>query len=155
MHVVSHCRNSLPSIGRRHDVILEQPVKMIRKTGHSATVEKVFPGTILRPDIVITTTTPQIIINITVTFDAPKSLLAGYERKIAKNAHLDTTLPVVIGALESWLLANNSVAASLDIRPKSWCCFQRKSRLIAIQGSMRVIFRPLRGIDDDETGPEP
>ena len=118
-HVVSHCRTNLPAIGRRHDVILEQLVKVIRKAGHSATVNKVFPGTILKPDIVITTTTPHIIIDLTVTFDPPESLLAGYERKIAKYGHLGTTLPVVIGALGSWLPSNNSVATSLGIQPKS------------------------------------
>ena len=154
-HVVSHCRINLPALGRRHDAILEHLVKVIRKAGHSATVNKVFPGTILRPDIVINTTTPHIIIDLTVTFDAPESLLAGYEGKVAKYGHLGTTLPVVIGALGSWLPANNIVAASLGIRPKSWCCFRRNSRLMAIQASMRVVSRHLRGTEDDETGPEP
>ncbi|KAK4027213.1 hypothetical protein OUZ56_016225 [Daphnia magna] len=44
---------------------------MIVKAGHATRVNKVFPGTSLRPDIIIKSILPIIIIDLTITFDAP------------------------------------------------------------------------------------
>ncbi|KZS02867.1 Uncharacterized protein APZ42_034540 [Daphnia magna] len=44
---------------------------MIVKAGHATRVNKVFPGTSLRPDIIITSILPIIITDLTITFDAP------------------------------------------------------------------------------------
>jgi hypothetical protein len=154
-HVTSHCRCNLPLIGRRHDSVLAELAKAIRKAGHNIEVNRVFPGTNLRPDIVVTSTTPCIIIDLTITFDAPESLHAGHERKVEKYGSLGPTLPVVIGALGSWLPSNNAVAATLGIRPKAWRILRRKCRLLSIQGSVQIISRHLRGSDDDQTGENP
>ena len=67
---------------------LEQLIKVIIKAGHVATVNKVFPGTILRPRIIIITTTHHIIIDLTVYLDVPETLLARYKRKDAKHEYL-------------------------------------------------------------------
>ncbi len=149
-HVTSHWRVSLPEIWRRHDAILEELANIIRKAGHTVRVNLVFPDTILRPEVVLTSTTPQLIIGVTVPFDAPESLQAGFDRKVAKYWHLDPTLPLVVGALESWLPTNNTLASSLGIRPNAWRRFGRKSRLAAIQGTMKVVSHHLRAADNDE-----
>ncbi len=102
-------------------------------------------------------TPPPIIIDLTITFDAPESLNAGYARKIEKYSCLGLTLPFVIGALGSWLPSNNTVATSLGIRPTPWRRLRRKCRLMAIQGSVAIINRHIRGnqVEDDATAPAP
>ena len=99
-HVTSHCQVNLPEIGRRHDVILEGLANVIRKAGHTVRINLAFPGTTLHPDVV-TSSTPQLIIDVMVPFDAPESLQAGYNLKVTKYGHLGPTLPFVVGALGS------------------------------------------------------
>ena len=54
LHATSHFRRNLLTIGRRHDLVLLEIVKTITGAGHEATVNnRVFPGSILRPDFVI------------------------------------------------------------------------------------------------------
>jgi hypothetical protein len=149
-HITSHCQVNLPEIGRRHDVILEELANVIRKAGHTARINKAYPGTTLRPDVVVTSSTPEVIIDVTVPFDAPESLQAGYDLKVAKYGHLGPTLPFVVGALGSWLPSNNAVATSLGIRPSAWRCLRRKSRLAAIQGSMGIVSNHLRAGSNDD-----
>jgi hypothetical protein len=79
------------------------------------------------------------IIELTVPFDTPESLQAGYDLKVTKYGHLGPTLPFVVGALGSWLPSNNAVATSLGIRPRAWGRLRRKSRLAAIQGTMKIV----------------
>lgn len=67
-------------------------------------VNRVFPGSILRQDIVISSVTPPIIIiDLTITFDASEFLNADNARKIEKYSCLGLTLTFVIGALGSRL----------------------------------------------------
>ncbi|XP_046632270.1 uncharacterized protein LOC124311947 [Daphnia pulicaria] len=149
-HVTSHCRSNLPAIGRRHDLVLAEIVKTITRAGHAASVNRVFPGSTLRPDIVIPSTDPPTIIDLTITFDAPESLDAGHARKIEKYSCLGLTLPFVIGALGSWLPSNNAVAVALNIPPAPWRRLRRKCRLMAIQGSVSIIHRHIHGHGDDQ-----
>ena len=128
-HVTSHCPVTLPEIKRSHDAILEELANIIRKAGQTVRVNLAFPGTMLRPDVVVTSTTPHIIIDLTIPFDAPESLQPGFDRKLVKYGHLCPTLPLVIGALGSWLPSNNAVASSLNILPNAWRRFRRRSRL--------------------------
>jgi hypothetical protein len=86
--------------------------------------------------------TPQVIIDLTIPFDAPKSLKVGFDRKVPKYGHLGPTLPVVIGTLGSWMPFINAVSNSLSIRPNSWRRFRRRSHLLVIQGTMRVVSKP-------------
>jgi hypothetical protein len=46
----NHCRSNLPAIGRRHDLVLTEIVKNITEAGQEVTVNRVFPGSNLRPD---------------------------------------------------------------------------------------------------------
>jgi hypothetical protein len=56
----------LPEIGRRHDVILEELANVIRKAGQTVRINLAFPGTTLLPDVVVTSSTTQMIIELTV-----------------------------------------------------------------------------------------
>ena len=50
-HITSHCQVNLPEIGRRHDVILEELANVICKAGHTARINKAYPGTASPPVI--------------------------------------------------------------------------------------------------------
>jgi hypothetical protein len=127
--------------------VLEEIVSTIRKAGHDFQVNQVFGDSSLRPDIVVFSTTPPTIIDLTVPFDAPESLAAGYNRKVEKYGQLGPTLPFVIGALGSWLPSNNSIASALGIRPGAWTALRRICRLLAIRGSIRIISDHIRRND--------
>jgi hypothetical protein len=152
-HVTSHCRNNLPAIGRRHDSVLTEIVKTITRSGHTSRVNRVFENSTLRPDIVVTSLTPNIIIDLTITFDAPESLHAGFARKVEKYICLGLTLPFVIGALGSWLPSKNAVATTLGIQPSAWTRLRRKCRLMATEGSIAIISRHIRGNRDEDDEP--
>jgi hypothetical protein len=119
-YVTSHCCNNLPAVGRRHDSILAEIVKTISRSCHTSRVNRVFENSTLRPDIVVTSSTPNIIIDLTIIFDSPESLHAGFARKVEKYSCLGLTLRFVIGALCSWLPSNNEVAATLGFQPSAW-----------------------------------
>jgi hypothetical protein len=57
--------------------VLKVFVDYIRKAGHVIQINQAFRDSSLRPDIVISSTTPPTIIDLTIPFDAPESLLAG------------------------------------------------------------------------------
>jgi hypothetical protein len=134
LHVISHCLSDLPAIGHRQNLVFMEIFKNNNGAGHEATVNRVFPGSILIPDILVTLATPPIIIDVAITFDAPKGLTTGHPRKIEKYSCLGLTLPFVIGALGSWLPSNNAVAATLGILPVPWRHLRKKCRLMAIRG---------------------
>jgi hypothetical protein len=154
-YVTSHCRNNLPAVGRRHDSILAEIVKTISRSCHTSRVNRVFENSTLRPDIVVTSSAPNIIIDLTITFDAPESLHAGFARKVEKYSCLGLTLPFVIGALGSWLPSNNAVTATLGIQPSAWTRLRRKCQLMVIQGSTAIISRHIRGKRDEDDEPPP
>lgn len=108
---------------------------------------------------VITFITPNLIIDLTVTLDAPDSLQAGYDRKVAKKSTFGTTLLVVLWALGSWMPFNNEVVKTLGFRPIIWRCCRGKSRLLAIQGSMRIVASHFRSnhecLNDASSRPVP
>jgi hypothetical protein len=149
-HVTSHCRSNLSAIFRRHDLVLSEIVKTVTGAGHEVTVNRVFSGSVLRPDIVFSSANPPIIIDLTITLNYPESLDAGYARKIEKYSCLGLTLPFVVGALGSWLPSNNAVAAAFSIHREPWRRFRRKCRLLAIQGSVAIINRHIRGNVDEQ-----
>jgi hypothetical protein len=57
--------------------VLKVFVDYIRKAGHVIQINQAFRDSSLRPDIVISSTTPPTIIDLTIPFDVPESLLAG------------------------------------------------------------------------------
>jgi hypothetical protein len=156
-HVTSHCHNNLAAIGRRHhDLVLAEIVKTITRSGHTSHVNRVFENSILRPDIVVTT--PNIIIDLTITFDAPESLYAGFANKEEKYSCLGLTLSFVIEALGSWLPSNDAVTTTIRIQPSAWMRLRRKCRLMAIRGSIDIISRHIRGnreMDEDPPSTQP
>lgn len=72
-HVTSKCQVNLPASGRRHEEVLEALVDTIQKVGNETRVHQVFPDPFLRPDIVVSSTTPPNIIDVTIPFDAFRS----------------------------------------------------------------------------------
>ena len=133
--------------------MLAEIVKTITRSGHTSRVNRVFENSTLRPDIVVTSLTPNIIIDLTITFDAPESLHAGFARKVEKYICFGLTLPFVIGALGSWLPSKNAVATTLGIQPSAWTRLRRKCRLMAIEGSIAIISRHIRGNRDEDDEP--
>jgi hypothetical protein len=61
---------NLPSIGRRHDEVLEVFADYIRKAGHAIQINQAFRDSSFRPDIVVSSTKSPIIIDLTIPFDA-------------------------------------------------------------------------------------
>jgi hypothetical protein len=137
-------------------LVLAEIVKTITRSGHTSHVNRVFENSTLRPDIVVTT--PNIIIDLTTTFDAPESLYAGFANKEEKYSCLGLTLSFVIGALGSWLPPNNAVTSTIRIQLSAWMRLRRKCRLMAIQGSIGIISRNIRGnreMDEDPPSTHP
>jgi hypothetical protein len=87
--------------------------------------------------------------DLTITFDTPESLDAGHAKKIKKCSCLGLTLPFVICAFCLWLPSKNAVATTLSIPPASSCRLWIKCRLMAIQGSVAIIYRHIHGNQDE------
>lgn len=134
-HVTSNCQVNLLASGRRHEEVLEALMDTIQKVGNESRVNKVFPDTFLRPDIVVSSTTPPNIIDVTIPFDAP-DLFAGLDQKIEKYRQLWRTIIFYIGGLGSWLLQQHD--ASLGVRHRASINKQSKSWLV-ISDSIRII----------------
>jgi hypothetical protein len=137
-------------------LVLAEIVKTITRSGHTSHVNRVFENSTLRPDIVVTT--PNIIIDLTITFDAPESLYLGFANKEEKYSCLGLTLSFVIEALGSWLPSNDAVTTTIRIQPSAWMRLRRKCRLMAIQGSIGIISRHIRGnreMDEDPPSTQP
>ena len=60
----------------------------------------------LRPDIKITANNTIYIVDITVVFDDVDNLVNAAERKRSKYANLGLVIPIVVGAMGSWLPDN-------------------------------------------------
>jgi hypothetical protein len=112
------------------------------KAGHVIQVNQVFRESSLRPDNVVSSTTPPTIINLTIPFDAPESLLAGYNRKVEKYGKLQPTIPFVIGGLGSWLLSNNSITGALGFRPGAWTALRRRTVVLASNDPHVLLLYP-------------
>jgi hypothetical protein len=137
-------------------LVLAEIVKTITRSGHTSHVNRVFENCALRPDKVVTT--PNIIINLTITFEAPESLYAGFANREEKYSCLGLKLSFVIGALGSWLPFNDAVTTTITIQPSGWISPRRKCRLMAIQGSIDIISRHIRGnreMDEDHPSTQP
>ena len=149
-HVVSACQNSMVLATERHDAVQNLLVGLLRRYGHSVEVNKQFAGSVLRPDIVITSTEQPILIDVTVTWDDPASLSRAQQEKISKYQQLGQILPFVVGALGSWPPETQEIQQTLQIHPRDWNYLRRRARLAAIQGTTKIINHHLNYTDEHE-----
>ena len=59
--------------------------------------------------------------------------------KMEKYRHLGTVLPLVVGALGSWLPTNDEIAIALGFSRRKWSFIRRRVKLLAIQGTTKII----------------
>jgi hypothetical protein len=142
-HVVCCCQvNSALSINR-HNSILDLMVTEAEALGHSVSVNRAIDSTGMRPDIVVTSTNPAIIIDVTVPLSSAEGLERARNKKIEKYKDLGSVLPLVVGSLGSWLPSNDAISLALSIPGRRWNNLKRKMKLLAIQGTTRIIAKHL------------
>ncbi|KZR95542.1 Uncharacterized protein APZ42_010694, partial [Daphnia magna] len=129
----------------RHDAILDRLQEAINKAGHTTRKNRAYGNSSLRPDLVVDTDDGALIIDITVPFDEPSNLQLAHERKVTKYTHLGNTMPFVVGSLGAWLPSNDLIARAVGIGAVGWNKVRRDTRLLAIQGSLRIAREHIRG----------
>ena len=134
----------------RHNSILSLLSQVLRRNGHEIDVNMALHDSPLRPDIVVTSSSPRLLIDVTVPFDTATNLFAAYRKKIEKYQHLCLVLPFVVGALGAWLPSNDEIKSALGIPPRAWNGLRRRARLLAIQGTTGVISSHLTHNDAKE-----
>ena len=90
------------------------------------------------PDVTVTEGDSPVYIDITVPFDDPANLYRAAADKEEKYGHLGTVLPLVVGALGSWVPENDIIRTKLDIPQRLWDEARRKMRQSTIEDSCRL-----------------
>jgi hypothetical protein len=152
-HVLNACPNNLPCMTLRHDAVLTRLNATLTRAGHTTRVNKCYDGTLLRPDLLITSVEPPVIIDITIPFDEPENLQLAHDEKVRKYSPLTTTIPFVVGSLGSWLTSNDAIATTLGITSRSWNSTRRDTRLLAIKGSLAIARQHICRPNQDPTTP--
>ena len=142
-HVLGACRVNLSSYTERHDSILKLLAEESSKLGHRFSNNQPVDDTGLKPDLMFTSTSTPIIVDVTVPYDSAAGLEQARVKKIEKYQHLGTVLPLVVGSLGSWLPTNDEIGKALGFNRRRWAYIRRRMRLLAIQGSTRVIEKHL------------
>lgn len=142
-HVVCCCQVNSALAINRHNSILDIMVEEAEALGHSVSVNRAIDATGLRPDIIVTSTNPAIIIDVTVPLSSAEGLERAREKKIEKYKHLGSVLPLVVGSLGSWLPSNDAIALALSFTGRRWNNLKRKMKLLAIQGTTRIVAKHL------------
>jgi hypothetical protein len=142
-HVVCCCQVNSALAINRHNSILDLMVAEAEALGHSVSVNRAIDNSGMRPDIVVTSTNPAIIIDVTVPLSSAEGLERAREKKIEKYKHLGSVLPLVVGSLGSWLPSNDAIALALSFPGRRWSTAKRKMKLLAIQGTTRIIAKHL------------
>ena len=130
-HVVSSCSSMLLHYTKRHDAVEHILTNLLEilDVPHSL---KVRSGALI-PDITITS--PHIVIDVTCPFDEVSNLASASDRKKSKYADIGTVMPLVVGALGSWVPENDNIKRALNIPTDMWKKMKRKMRVAAIEGS--------------------
>jgi hypothetical protein len=153
-HVVCGCQvNSALSINR-HNSILGLMAEETEKLGHTVSVNLAVDNSGLRPDLVVTSTNPPIIIDVTVPLSSADGLEKAQARKIEKYKHLGVVLPLVVGSLGSWLPSNDEICLALGFSGRKWQSLKKKMKLLAIQGTTQIIAKHL-AYQTEASDPEP
>lgn len=106
------------------------------------------PGTAndhLRPDLVVTTVEPHVIIHGTIPFDEPDNIKAAHVEKFKQVFVSWHHLPFVVGSLGSLLPSNNIITASLGINPRSWNASRLDTRLPTMKAFLSIARQHIPG----------
>ncbi|XP_057380672.1 uncharacterized protein LOC130703070 [Daphnia carinata] len=106
---------------------------------HSVSVNRAVDSPGVRPDFVVTSTNRAIIIDVTVPLSSAEGLEYARDKKIEKYKHLGSVLPLVVGSLGSWLSSNDAISLALSLPGRQWNNLNWKMKLLAIQGTTKVI----------------
>ena len=153
-HVTSGCRNNFLLARERHNAVQKVLEDALRRQGHTLTIDCCFPGSELRPDIVVTSVNPPALIDISVAYDYPDALHSALNEKASKYRHLGPIYPFIVGAFGSWLPENRDIQLAFGLTARTWNSMRRKARLAAIQGTTRIISSHLAGSRDAEMEPD-
>ena len=93
----------------------------------------------LRPDIKFTVNNTTCILDTTVVFVEDDSLVKASKRKLSKYANLGLVIPIVVGAMSSWLPDNILLKNELCIPGQLWAIFQSDCSKEAIEGSSKLL----------------
>ena len=156
-HIVCHCPPNMPSITRRHNVILERLSKSIHRG--SFTVDKVVPGAPgnNRPDLVITDGSKVTIIDVTCPFDnGHDALCEAAQRKVDKYRYLvdhfrslgmsAKVFGFVVGALGSWYPGNEKALDEIYMSRRYRTLFRKLCCADAIKVSRNIYVEHLSGV---------
>ncbi|XP_057365066.2 uncharacterized protein LOC130685765 [Daphnia carinata] len=129
-------------------------VTMADAHGHSVSVNRAVDSTGTRPDIVVISTNPATIIDVTVPLSSAEGLEKVWDKKIEKYKHLGSVLPQVVGSLGSWLPSNDAISLALSIPRRRWNNLTKKMKLLAIQETTKMIANHL-AYQTEESDPPP
>ena len=63
--------------------------------------------------------------------------------EMLKYRHLRPILPLVVGALSSWLPTYDEISIALGFNRRQWSFFRRSMKLLVIQGTTKIIANNL------------
>jgi hypothetical protein len=153
-HVVSNCNHNLLLARKRHNAVQDILVAALHRKGHSTRIDCRFPGSDLRPDITVTSVDPPAIIDVSVAFDEPDSLLTAFSQKVDKYIHLSPVYPLIVGSFGAWIPENRDIQRAFGFTDRTWNEIRRKARTAAIQGTTRIISHHLAGSKEAADEPE-
>ncbi|GFS24493.1 reverse transcriptase [Elysia marginata] len=108
-HVISACPVHLPEMIGRHDWVQTILMDLLWDLGTEAVPNaRHAEDDRAVPDVTITRELTPVYIDVTVPFDKPTNLYRTGQDKRDKYGHLGTVLPLVVGALGSWLPENDA-----------------------------------------------
>lgn len=135
-HVATGCQATLEHATLRHNAVQEELVRAIRRQGHQVSERPLADG--LRPDIIVTSTSPPTIIDVAVVYDEEANFIRKHAEKTEKYRHLGPVYPFIIGSFGAWWRENEKVMEAMEIRSRDWRGMRRRCRLHAIQGTTRL-----------------
>jgi len=146
-HVCSGCPAHGVAMTQRHDAILDALTSTFRP-GFTSVANSQFPGSTLRPDLVITNPDGErVIVDAIVPAQNSGGMAAGHRTKISKYNHLGLEVfPLVVGALGAWHKGNDRLRGVLRLSKRSWSGVRRKMRKIAIEHTCEIIRHHLAGV---------
>ncbi|GFS00482.1 reverse transcriptase [Elysia marginata] len=135
-HVISTCPVHLPEMTGRHDRVQTILMDLLWDLGIKA-VPNTRPAKDDRavPDVTVTREMTPVYIDVTVPFDEPANLHRAGQDKRDKYSHLGTVLPLVVGALGSWLPENDAIRTTFNIPHRRWNAARLRMRASTIEDS--------------------
>ena len=133
-HVISACPAHLTEMSGRHDRVQTILTDLLWDLGIEAV-----PNERLE-DVTVTEGETTVYIDVTIFFDDPAIMYRAAADKTEKYGHLGTILPLVVGALGSWVPEKDNTRIHLDIPRRLWNEARRKMRQSTIEDSCRLTY---------------